>query len=74
MLMAGLGLEIFGMIRARASEQYPATLVVRLFFLVCIAVFYAMNRDPFFLVLSAVVGLGFVLTLSSYLLDRRSVR
>jgi hypothetical protein len=72
MLMSGLGLSIFGMIRARSHEQYPATLFIRAYFIACILVFYAMTRDPLFLILIAIVGLGLVLTLSSYLLDRRN--
>ncbi len=74
MLMSGMGLSIFGMIRARSSDLYPATLVIRVYFIACIAAFYAMSGDPLFLVLAGIVGLGFVLTLSSYLLDRKSSR
>jgi hypothetical protein len=72
MLMSGLGLSIFGMIRARSFELYPATLLIRAYFIVCILAFYAMTYDPLFLVLIGIVGIGFILTLSSYLLDRRS--
>ena len=72
MLMSGLGLSIFGIIRARADALYPATLLIRLYFLACIIAFYAMTRDPLFLVLLLIVGLGFVLTLSSYLYDRKA--
>jgi len=72
MLMSGLGLSIFGIIRARSSELYPATLLIRVYFIACIAVFYAMTGDPLFLVLVGIVGLGLVFTLSAYLLDRRS--
>jgi small basic protein len=72
MLMSGLGLSIFGMIRARSQQQYPATLFIRTYFIVCIAAFYLMTSDPFFLVLMAVVGLGFALTLGSYLVDRKA--
>jgi len=74
MLMSGLGLSIFGIIRARASELYPATLFIRAYFIACIAAFYAMTGDPLFLALIVIVGLGFVLTLGSYLLDRKSSR
>ena len=72
MLMSGLGLSIFGMIRARAFELYPATLFMRVYFIACFVAFYTMTRDPLFLVLIGIVGLGLVLTLSSYLLDRKS--
>jgi uncharacterized protein YjeT (DUF2065 family) len=41
MLMSGLGVSIFGMIRARSSELYPATLFVRVYFIACIGTFYA---------------------------------
>jgi hypothetical protein len=67
MLMSGLGLSIFGMIRARSSELYPATLFMRVYFIACFVAFYAMTRDPLFLVLVGIVGVGFVLTLASYL-------
>ena len=49
MLMSGLGLSVFGMIRTRSYDLYPATLVIRAYFIVCIAVFYAMTGDPLFL-------------------------
>jgi hypothetical protein len=72
MLMVGLGLNIAGMIAAAAEARYPSTLAVRAFFLASIGAFYAMSRDPFFLVLGAVVLLGFVLTTLSYIgLDRK---
>lgn len=71
MLLTGLGLTVVGIIRTRSEALYPATLVIRTFFLICLVVFYAMTSDPFFLVVSAVVGLGFVLTGLSYLSDRR---
>ena len=73
MLMSGLGLSVFGMIRARSSELYPATLLMRVYFIACIAAFYAMTGDPLFLILVGIVGLGFGLTLFSYLTDRRNL-
>ena len=73
MLMSGMGLSVFGMIRARSSELYPATLLMRVYFIACIVAFYAMTGDALFLVLVGIVGLGFGLTLFSYLTDRRSL-
>ena len=70
--MSGLGLSIFGMIRAHSSKLYPATLLMRVYFIACIVAFYAMTGDPLFLILVGIVGLGFILTLGSYLLDRGS--
>jgi hypothetical protein len=71
MLMSGLGFSVFGIIRAGVPELYPATIFVRIYFLICLAAFYRMTSDPLFLVLIAIVGIGLVLTLSSHLLDRR---
>lgn len=71
MLLAGLGMTVFSIIRTRSEAMYPATLVIRTFFLACIAAFYWRTEDPLFLVLLAIVGFGFVLTLTSYLLDRK---
>ena len=69
--MSGMGMSIAGIFRARVPELYPATLFIRVYFLVCLAVFYWMSTDPLFLVLIAIVAIGFVLTLSAYFLDRR---
>ena len=71
MLMSGLGMSVLGIIRAGVPELYPATLLIRTYFLVCLAVFYWMTTDPLFLVLIVIVGIGFVLTLSAHLRDRR---
>ena len=71
MLLTGLGMVVFAIIRAHAEALYPATLVVRAFFLVCMIVFFLMTRDPLFLVLLGIVGLGFVLTGLSYLTERK---
>ena len=72
MLMCGMGMSVFGIFRARVAELYPATLLVRVFFLVCLAVFYGMSTDPLFLVMIVIVGIGFLWTLISFLRDRRT--
>ena len=40
MLLTGLGLFVFAIIRAHADALYPATLIVRAFFLVCMSAFF----------------------------------
>ncbi len=70
MLMSGLGLTIAGIIRARAQVLYPATLAVRLYFIVCLLGLHWVSADPLFLVILGVVLLGFAMTLTSYLTDR----
>jgi hypothetical protein len=71
MFASGFGLNVLGIIRARAGALYSATLMVRSYFLVCLAVFYWMSHDRMFLVIIGVVVLGMVLTLASYLRDRK---
>jgi hypothetical protein len=71
MLLTGLGMDILGIIRARAEALYPEALIVRAFFLVCLGAFFLMTRDPFFLVLIAVVAFGFVLTGLTYLTEKK---
>jgi len=70
MLMSGLGMNIAGIIRVRAQALYPATLVVRLYFMACLVSLYWLFRDPFFLVVLGVVAVGVALTLMSYFADR----
>jgi len=72
MLMSGMGASVFGIFRAGVPELYPATLLIRVFFLVCLSVFYGMSRDPLFLVLIVIVSIGFLWTLTASLLDRKS--
>ena len=71
MLMSGLGFSVFGIFRAGVPKLYPATIIIRMYFLACLAAFYWMTTDPLFLVLILIVGIGLVLTLSAHLLDRR---
>jgi hypothetical protein len=72
MLMSGMGASVFGIFRAAVPQLYTATLFIRVYFLVCLAVFYGISADPLFLVLILIVAVGFLWTLTSYLLDRRS--
>jgi len=71
-LLLALGILVAQIIRARAEALYPGTLLVRIVILTGLAWLYRQTRDPFFLVVTAVVALGFLLTLVSYLADRRA--
>ncbi len=57
--------------RHRVEALYATTVLVRLVILAVLLALYAYSRDPLFLSLFAIVGLGVVLTGTSYLLDRR---
>jgi uncharacterized protein YjeT (DUF2065 family) len=72
MFMLGIAIIIIQFIRHEVTVLYSTTLVVRSIFLVCLAVFYFTSGNPFFLVILAIVALGFVLTGLSFLSDRRA--
>ncbi len=71
MMMCGLAIIVANVIRLRAVELYPVTLMVRGFFAPCLVALYFYSRDPFFLVIFGIMGLGMVFTGTSYLLDKR---
>jgi hypothetical protein len=71
LLLLGLGILVVQIIRYRVAALYPTTLAVRVVFCVGFLALYGLSRDPLFLVLLAVVGLGVLATSVSYILDRR---
>jgi hypothetical protein len=70
-LLLALGILIMQMIRPRAGALYPTTLLVRAIILTALAAFYVSTRDPMMLILFGIVALGWAMTLSAYLTDRR---
>ncbi len=70
-LLLSLGILATQMIRLNLDALYPSTLMVRSLILATLVWLYFRSSDPLFLILTGIVGLGFVLTLSSYLADRR---
>ena len=71
MLLIGLGVLVVQIIRLRLATLYPTTIAIRLFFCVCFIVFFSISRDPFFLVLLAIVAFGLILTGVSFILDQQ---
>jgi uncharacterized protein YjeT (DUF2065 family) len=71
-LLLALGIIVAHIIRARAEALYPGTLAARVVILAGLIGLYLQSRDPFFVVVTAVVGVGFLLTLACYLADRQS--
>ena len=71
LLLLGLGLLVVQIIRHRVSALYLTTLAVRVVFCAGFVALYALSRDPLFLVLLCVVGIGVLATSVSYALDRR---
>lgn len=71
-VLLALGLIIVQIIRYRVEILYTSTLLVRAVLLMSISGLYLYARDPFFLILLAIIGFGVVLTVYSYTLDRRA--
>jgi uncharacterized protein YjeT (DUF2065 family) len=71
LLLLGLGIIVVQIVRHRISVLYPTTLGVRLVFCVGFVALYIMSRDPLFLILLVVVGIGILGTSISYVLDKR---
>ncbi|MDH3253305.1 MAG: hypothetical protein OEM41_10970 [Ignavibacteria bacterium] len=71
-LLLVLGIIISQVIRYRIEVLYPVTLVARAIILGALLWFYFLSFDPLMIVLMVIVGIGFLLTLSGYLIDRRN--
>jgi len=70
-VLFALGVFVAQVVRLGLAQLYTTTLAVRVVILAVLVWLYASSSDPLFLVLLGIVGLGFVLTGTSYLLDRR---
>ena len=71
-VLLALGIIVLQIIRLHVDALYSTTLIARSVILVCLLGLYIYARDPLFLTLLGIVGLGFILTGGSYWLDRRS--
>ena len=71
-LLLALGILVSQIVRHRVEVLYPTTLVVRVVLVGTMVPLYLASRDPLFLVLTAIVGLGMVLTATGLLADRRA--
>jgi hypothetical protein len=69
LLLLGLGIIVAQIVRHRIASLYLTTLAVRGVFCVGFVVLYALSRDPLFLVLLGVVGIGVIATSISYIVD-----
>ena len=62
MMILGLGLIVIQVIRLQLEQLYPTLWGIRLLFCIGWLGFYLYTGDPYFLVLLAIVGLGFIWT------------
>ena len=71
MMILGLGLIVIQVIRLRQEQLYSTLWVIRLLFCIGWLGFYFYTKDPYFLVLLAIVGAGFIWTGVNLLQERR---
>lgn len=71
-VLLALGIIVLQILRLHAEVLYPTTLIARSVILICLVGLYVYAEDPLFISLLVIVGLGFVLTGASYLMDRRT--
>ncbi len=72
-VLLALGIVIVQIIRHRLEVLYPTTLIVRTLIVAVLIGLFIYSHDPLFISLVVVVGLGMILTGSSFLLDRRAI-
>lgn len=71
-VLLALGIVIVQIIRNQLEVLYTTTLIVRTLIVAVLAGLLIYSRDPLFISLILVVGLGMVLTGAGYVRDRRS--
>jgi hypothetical protein len=71
LMMVALGAFVVQIVRRKVEVMYLTALMVRSAMLPVLLSFYLMSRDPLFLTLFGIVGVGVVYTGTSYWLDRR---
>ena len=70
-VVLALAILVVQTIRLKLDALYTTYIAVRAVLLVCLVGLYFYSRDPLFISLFVVVGLGVVLTVAGYLADRR---
>jgi thiol:disulfide interchange protein len=70
-ILLALGLIIVQIMRHQVEVLYTTTLGVRVVIVVALVALFIHSRDPLFISLTVVVGIGMILTGTSYLVDRR---
>jgi len=72
LMILGLGLIVIQVIRLRQEQLYSTLWAIRLLFCIGWLGLYFYTRDPYFIVLFAIVGIGFVWTGLNLLQERRN--
>jgi hypothetical protein len=70
LFLVGLAVIVIQTIRHRIESLYATLIAVRVFFCLGYVVLFVMTRNPFFLVVLAIVGAGLLASSISYARDR----
>jgi uncharacterized protein YjeT (DUF2065 family) len=70
-ILLALGVIVVQIIRHRVEALYLTTLGVRVIIVVGLVALFIDSKDPLFISLTVVVGIGMILSGTSYLIDRR---
>lgn len=73
MFMVGLGIIVIQIIRLRLQALYFTSLIVRIFFCICLLTLYYQSSNTLFLTLFGVVVIGVALTGISYVVDTHAI-
>ena len=72
-VLFSLGVFVVQVIRHQVEALYTTTLAVRSVIVLVLAGLFVYSHDPLFISLIVVVGIGMILTGTSYLTDRRRI-
>lgn len=73
-LMLALGLVVSQIVRFRVSQLYPITVIIRSIIWLYVLWLYFHTGETFFAAVLGVLGLGILLTASTYLMERGKER
>src|SRR5688572_25557889 len=62
---------VIQMVRYRLYVMYPTVIAVRFFLCVTWIFIYILTHDPMFLIFLAIVGIGVILSIAGYCVDRK---
>jgi uncharacterized protein YjeT (DUF2065 family) len=70
-LLLSIGIIVVQLIRHETTELYKTTLLVRTVILIALTLFYLTYKDPLMIILLIIVGIGYIITFASYILDKK---
>lgn len=72
-MLISLGIVILHIVKYRIYKLYRTTLFIRVFIISSFLFFYLIYRDPLMIVLTLIVSTGFIVTLITYVSERKMI-